>query len=146
MSVVVSRTRARLHLPFHQLDLSVPEVGDPAPPRSSVEILAPDLCGRFLVRVLDGVTVGPSPAWLANRLTHLGMRPINRVVDASNYVMLELGQPNHTYDLARVPGGALRVRWARPGETIRTLDDIERTSRATASSPTVTIASSASPA
>src|SRR5690606_4171022 len=85
-----------------------------------------DLCGRFLVRVLHDVTVGSSPAWLANRLTHLGMRPINSVVDVSNYVMLELGQPNHTYDLAKVPGGALRVRWARDGGTLRTLDDVDR--------------------
>lgn len=118
---------ARLRIPFHQLEPVVPEVGADALGRTSAQILAPDLCGRFLVRVLDDVTVGQSPTWLANRLTLLGMRPINSVVDVSNYVMLELGQPNHTYDLAKVPDGALRVRWAREGETIRTLDDVERT-------------------
>jgi phenylalanyl-tRNA synthetase beta chain len=117
---------ARLRLPFTPLSPVVAEAGAPAGAQASVEIVDRDLCGRFLVRVLHGVSVGPSPRWLANRLTHLGMRPINAVVDASNYVMLELGQPNHTYDLAKVPGGALRVRWAREGETIRTLDDVDR--------------------
>jgi phenylalanyl-tRNA synthetase beta chain len=117
---------ARLGVPFA---VPVPEVGDVAAAlagRASVEIVDPDLCGRFHVRLLDGVSVGTSPPWIANRLTALGMRPINSVVDASNFVMLELGQPNHTYDLAEVPGGALRVRWARPGERIVTLDGVER--------------------
>jgi phenylalanyl-tRNA synthetase beta chain len=118
---------ARLGVPF-TLGASITEaVGPNIDERASVEILAPDLCGRFYARVLDDVTVGESPAWLANRLRALGMRPINSVVDASNYVMLELGLPNHTYDLATLPGGALRVRWARDGETIETLDGVERT-------------------
>src|SRR5205085_8541981 len=69
---------------------------------------------------------GASPSWIAQRLTLAGMRPINNVVDASNYVMLELGQPNHAYDLARLPGRGLRVRMARDGETLVTLDDVER--------------------
>ncbi len=94
---------------------------------SSVTIHAPDLCGRFVARVLSGVTLGASPRWLAQRLIASGMRPINNVVDVSNYVMLELGQPNHAYDLATLPEGAIGVRWARDGETIRTLDDVERT-------------------
>jgi phenylalanyl-tRNA synthetase beta chain len=117
---------ARLRLPFTQLSPKVSETGAAAGSQASVEIVDRDLCGRFLIRVLHDVTVGTSPAWLANRLTHLGMRPINSVVDVSNYVMLELGQPNHTYDLAKVPGGALRVRWAREGEAIRTLDGVDR--------------------
>ena len=66
--------------------------------------------------MLTGVTVGPSPAWLARRLTLAGMRPINNVVDASNYVMLELGQPTHPYDLDRLPGDGLLVRRAGSGE------------------------------
>jgi phenylalanyl-tRNA synthetase beta chain len=118
---------ARMKVPFTQLAPEVTETPGDAAALASVEILAPDLCGRFLVRVLHDVHVGSSPTWLANRLIHLGMRPINSVVDVSNYVMLELGQPNHTYDLAKVEGGALRVRWARDRETIRTLDDVERT-------------------
>jgi phenylalanyl-tRNA synthetase beta chain len=86
-----------------------------------------ELCPRFTVRAITGVKVGPSPPWLARRLVLAGMRPINNVVDASNYVMLELGQPTHPYDLDRLPGHGLVVRRARPGETVTTLDGIERT-------------------
>ncbi len=117
---------ARMRVPFTQLAPVVVEHGQ-MPPGVSVEIVDADLCGRFLVRVLADIVVGESPAWIANRLTHLGMRPINSVVDASNFVMLELGQPSHTYDLNKVTGSSLRVRWARAGETIRTLDEVERT-------------------
>ncbi len=92
----------------------------------SVRVDAPDLCGRFLARVVSGVHLGPSPRWMAQRLLAAGMRPINNVVDVSNYVMLELGQPNHTYDLATLPGGHLGTRWARDGEAIETLDGVER--------------------
>ena len=118
---------ARLDLPFAIPEPQVEVVAGDAASRLSIEILDPDLCGRFHARVIDGVRVEPSPAWIAERLNALGMRPINNVVDASNYVMLELGQPNHTYDLAELPDGALRVRWARDGEAITTLDDVERT-------------------
>ncbi|MGI9622500.1 MAG: phenylalanine--tRNA ligase subunit beta, partial [Acidimicrobiales bacterium] len=93
---------------------------------ASVDIVAPDLCGRFLARVLRNVHIGTSPQWIRHRITALGMRPINTVVDISNYVMLELGQPNHTYDLATVPEGHLRVRRAHQGEQLVTLDGIER--------------------
>jgi len=93
---------------------------------ASVRIDAPDLCGRFNARVLTGLTIGPSPRWMAQRLLAAGMRPINNVVDVSNYVMLELGQPNHTYDLSTLPGGALGVRWAREGERLVTLDGVDR--------------------
>jgi len=92
----------------------------------SVEIIDPSLCGRFVATVLRNVTVGTSPAWMQNRLTQLGMRPINSIVDISNYVMLELGQPNHTFDLATVADGHLRVRRAADGETLVTLDDATR--------------------
>ena len=86
-----------------------------------------ELCPRFTGRVLTGVRVGESPAWLARRLVAAGMRPINNVVDASNYVMLELGQPTHPYDLDRLAGGGLLVRRAGAGETVTTLDGVERT-------------------
>ena len=117
---------ARLGLPFAIPVPAVEEVAGDAASSASVDIVDPDLCGLFHIRVIEGINVEPSPRWIADRLTALGMRPINNVVDASNYVMLELGQPNHTYDLAKVPDGALRVRWARDGETITTLDGIER--------------------
>ena len=117
---------ARLELPFSIPVPEAEEVEGDASSVTSVDIIDPDLCGLFHVRVIEGIRVEPSPRWIADRLTALGMRPINNVVDASNYVMLELGQPNHTYDLDKVPGGQLRVRWAREGETITTLDGIER--------------------
>ena len=115
---------ARLGLPF---TLRQPELAPPGPVEpASVAIDAPDLCGRFVATVIAGVRVGPSPAWLADRLARAGMRPINNVVDASNYVMLELGQPTHPYDAARLGGRGFRVRQARAGETLVTLDDVER--------------------
>jgi len=127
---------ARQGVPFSLPDPAPGEVGDDAPGRLSVEVLDPVLCGRFVARVLDGIAIGPSPRWLANRLTALGMRPINNVVDVSNYVMLELGQPNHTYDLDALAarsgsGAALRVRRAADGETVETLDGVVRTLSAT---------------
>jgi phenylalanyl-tRNA synthetase beta chain len=118
---------ARLGLPFAIPEPQVTEVTGELGATPTVEILDPDLCGRFHVRVIEGVQVQPSPRWVAERLQACGMRPINNVVDASNYVMLELGQPNHTYDLAKVPDAALRVRWARDGEAIETLDGVSRT-------------------
>ncbi|MCC5953023.1 MAG: phenylalanine--tRNA ligase subunit beta [Acidimicrobiia bacterium] len=122
---------ARLRLPFELPTPKPRRAGADAPWGAgrppTVEISAPELCGRFHVRVLEDVVVGSSPAWMAHRLRCAGMRPINSVVDVSNYVMLELGQPNHTYDLDLVSGPGLRVRWANDGERITTLDDAERT-------------------
>jgi phenylalanyl-tRNA synthetase beta chain len=118
----------RLELPF-----TLPE--PPEPPASgwpveevaSASVESPDLCPRLTVSVLRNVTVAPSPAWVAQRLLLAGMRPINNVVDASNYVMLELGQPTHPYDLSLLPGRGLTVRRARQGETVETLDGVQRT-------------------
>jgi phenylalanyl-tRNA synthetase beta chain len=117
---------ARLGSPFQLPEPAVPGKAPAVDDQASVRILDPELCPRFGVRVLRNITMGPSPAWLANRLVAAGMRPINVIVDISNYVMLELGHPNHTYDLDLVPGGALGVRRARAGEVLRTLDDTER--------------------
>ncbi|HEY2999437.1 MAG TPA: phenylalanine--tRNA ligase subunit beta [Acidimicrobiales bacterium] len=117
---------ARLGVPFTLPEPAIEEVAASRLGSVSVEVEAPDLCGRFTARVLTGVTVGESDPAIARRLTLLGMRPINSLVDVSNYVMLELGQPSHPYDLAKVPGGGLRVRRARPGETLVTLDEVER--------------------
>jgi len=93
---------------------------------ASVRVDDTELCPRFTARVLTGITVRPSPDWVARRLTLAGMRPINNVVDASNYVMLELGQPTHPYDLDRLPGHGLLVRRAATGERVTTLDGVER--------------------
>ena len=93
---------------------------------ASAGIDDPDLCGRLTVSALRNVKVGPSPDWVAARLTSAGMRPISNVVDASNLVMLELGQPTHPYDAAHVAGKTLRARRARSGETLETLDGVVR--------------------
>lgn len=97
--------------------------GEPRP--LAVDIVATDRCGRFTATVISGVEVVPSADWMARRLTAAGMRPINNVVDVSNYVMLELNQPNHAYDLATLAGG-FRIRAAADGERITTLDEQER--------------------
>src|SRR5438270_893287 len=114
---------ATLGIPFSLPDMPpVPSGESPA----SVAVKSKDLCPRFTAIILDGVSVGPSPAWLARRLTLAGMRPINNVVDVSNYVMLELGQPNHPYDLSLLPGNGLLVRRGKKSETVTTLDEVER--------------------
>src|SRR4051794_31247761 len=114
---------ARLRLPF-----AVPGPNPVGAPSSAglVQIESTDLCPRFSATVFEGATVEASPAFIAQRLTLAGMRPISNLVDASNYVMLELGQPTHPYDLDKLPGGGLLVRAARPGERLTTLDDVER--------------------
>ncbi len=91
-----------------------------------MEVSAPELCDRFTAAPFGGLTVGPSPTRIVRRLTLAGMRPISNVVDASNYVMLELGQPTHAYDLSRLRGPALLVRAAHPGERLVTLDGVDR--------------------
>ncbi|MGI8557037.1 MAG: phenylalanine--tRNA ligase subunit beta [Solirubrobacteraceae bacterium] len=93
---------------------------------ASVEVACPELCPRFTARLFEGVAVGPSPLWLKQRLTAAGQRPINNVVDITNYVMLLCGQPLHAFDFERVEGGALRVRRAKPGEIVETLDGVGR--------------------
>jgi phenylalanyl-tRNA synthetase beta chain len=118
---------ARLRLPFTVPDPVVELAPAGRIGEVTVDIVDPDLCGRFEARVIAGVQVGPGDPRIAARLTALGMRSINNVVDASNYVMLELGQPNHPYDLAKVAGPGFRVRRARPGEHLITLDDVDRT-------------------
>ena len=117
---------AKQGVPFSHRQISLVESGVPAADLISVSIQDGDLCPRFGARVLTNVTMGASPAWMAQRLAAAGMRPINVIVDISNYVMLELGQPNHTYDLSLLPDGVLGVRRSPGNETLVTLDDQER--------------------
>jgi phenylalanyl-tRNA synthetase beta chain len=119
---------ARLGVPFALPESApgVPVGGPPVDGLASAVVESPALCPRLTVRVATDVTIAPSPRWLARRLILSGMRPINNVVDASNYVMLELGQPTHPYDLDRVGGSGLRVRRARRGERLVTLDGTSR--------------------
>ncbi|HZT40764.1 MAG TPA: phenylalanine--tRNA ligase subunit beta [Chthonomonadaceae bacterium] len=100
--------------------------GGEAEKQTSVTIEAPDLCPRYAARLVRGVKIGPSPAWLQERLEAAGQRPINNVVDVTNYVMLELGQPLHAFDFDKLAGGRIVVRQAREGEALTTLDGQER--------------------
>ncbi len=117
---------ARLGRPVRQPAVANPQ-GQMTSMVASADIADPDLCGRLTVSVLRRVVVGESPAWVRRRLESAGMRPINNVVDASNLVMLELGQPTHPYDANKVAGRTLRARRARAGEMLVTLDGVERT-------------------
>ena len=92
----------------------------------TVRIEDPDRCYRYLGAVVRGVKVGPSPAWLAGRLLSIGARPINNIVDATNYVLFELNQPIHAFDLATLHGSEIGVRAATPKETLQTLDGVQR--------------------
>ncbi len=92
----------------------------------SVEISAPEFCPRYTASIIKGIKIGESPDWLKKRLVIMGMRPINNVVDITNYVMLEYGQPLHAFDLARIAGGKIVVRRAAEGEKFISLDGEER--------------------
>ncbi len=94
---------------------------------ATVEVRCPGLCPRFTARVFENVTIGPSPPWLKARLSAAGQRPINNVVDITNYAMLLTGQPLHAFDLDRVAGARLTVRRATDGEQVQTLDGQTRT-------------------
>lgn len=112
--------------PFLRQDEAVLESGTPASERTSVSVEDPEGCPRYLGRLIDGITVGPSPAWLQARLLALGMRPVNNVVDVTNFVMLECGQPLHAFDFDRLAGGRIVVRSAKAGEEFVTLDGKRR--------------------
>jgi phenylalanyl-tRNA synthetase beta chain len=109
------------------VEVKLNEAADPTTHATRVEIESPELCGRYTARVIRGVKIGPSPAKLRQRLEALGQDPINNVVDATNYVMLELGQPLHAFDFDRLGERRIVVRRARKGEKMRTLDGVERT-------------------
>ncbi|MEY3091533.1 MAG: phenylalanyl-tRNA synthetase beta chain, partial [Actinomycetota bacterium] len=116
---------ARFGVRFTEPSGSVVATG---PARSaSVDIVAGDRCPRFTTVIISGIRVAESPDWMKSRLAAAGMRPINNVVDVSNYVMLETNQPNHAYDFDTLGGGGFRIRVARDGESMITLDGVERT-------------------
>ncbi len=96
--------------------------------RESAKIIVeePELCPRYIARMVKNVKIAPSPAWMRERIRNAGMRPINNLVDITNYVMLEYGQPMHAFDFSCVKDGEIHVRCAREGESIRTLDGTER--------------------
>jgi len=107
-------------------ELDYPEEGPPIAELASVSVEDPDLCRRYTMSIIQGISIGPSPQWLQDRLNRAGVRPINNVVDSTNYVMLEFNQPLHAFDLDKIEDHTIIVRRARPGETLETLDGVTR--------------------
>ena len=117
---IAAFTGGALRLPTVDLH----ETGQPTDAHVSVRIQEPELNPRFAARWFEGVTNGQSPDWMQRRLLAAGMRPISAVVDVTNYVMHELGQPMHAYDASAIPDGQIVVRRARAGETLTTIDHL----------------------
>lgn len=115
---LAAATGKELRLPVIELIESQKDVAELV----SVEIEAPDLCGRYTARVIEGVKVGTSPDWMRKRLEAVGIRSVNNIVDATNYAMMETGQPPHAFDYEKIKQGKIIVRKARPGETIVSID------------------------
>lgn len=115
---LAAATGKKLRIPAVKLKESQKDVVELA----SVEIVEPNLCGRYIARVIESVKVGPSPAWLKKRLEAVGVRSVNNVVDATNYAMLETGQPPHAFDYDKIAGGKIIVRKALAGERIVSID------------------------
>ncbi|MEW6185242.1 MAG: phenylalanine--tRNA ligase subunit beta [Thermodesulfobacteriota bacterium] len=112
--------------PLKAPDTSAAPEGTVTGEKTSVTILAPDFCPRYVARLIKGVTIGPSPAWLRDRLLAVGIRSINNVVDVTNFVLMELGQPLHAFDFDTLSGGRIVVRKAESGEHLTTLDGQDR--------------------
>lgn len=129
MSIIglARETAATFDREFKIPEVVVPEAGGDVNELASVEIENPELCSRFVARAVKNVKIGPSPEWMQKRLKACGIRAINNVVDITNYIMLEYGQPMHAYDLKNVEGSKIIVRNAKEGELLETLDDQPRT-------------------
>jgi phenylalanyl-tRNA synthetase beta chain len=123
---IAREVAAATGLPLSSPDVSVVEAGEEAASIASVVVEDPERCPRYLARLIADVEIRPSPLRTQARLTAAGMRPVSNVVDATNYVMLELGQPMHPFDLERLGGRGIVVRRARAGERLVTLDDVQR--------------------
>ncbi|MFC1603918.1 phenylalanine--tRNA ligase subunit beta [Planctomycetota bacterium] len=115
---LAAATGAELIMPKIELDESEKDAAELA----GVEIEEPELCGRYTARVIEGVKIGPSPAWLRKRLEAIGMRSVSNVVDATNYAMMETGQPPHAFDYDKIAQGRIIVRKAKAGERIVSID------------------------
>jgi len=119
---VAALTGKEIRLP----EVSYNEAGSDIDQQVSVEIKAPDLCPRYCASLITGLKVAPSPGWMQQRLLACGMRPINNIVDVANYVMLEYGEPLHTFNYHQMRGKKIIVRRADEGETMVTLDGVKR--------------------
>jgi len=115
-------TGQKVHIP----EVNYPETEIPVDEKVSVEIQAPDLCPRYCASLITGIKIKPSPRWMQDRLAASDMRPINNIVDISNYVMLEYGQPLHTFDYDKILDKKIIVRRANKGEEITSLDGVKR--------------------
>ena len=123
---IARETAATFKKTFRLPEISLKENADNAAGYISVEIKDTDFCSRYAARIVKNVKIGPSPKWIKDRLRAAGIRPINNIVDITNYVMLEYGQPMHAFDLKNIKGNKIIVRRAYEGEIIKTLDDNER--------------------
>jgi phenylalanyl-tRNA synthetase beta chain len=123
---VAREVAALTGVPVREPSLDYAEDAPPIKGRASVDIHARDLCRRYVATLVTGIRLGPSPAWIQERLVALGQRPINNVVDVTNYVMLELGQPLHAFDYDRITGRHIIVRRGDDDERFTTLDNEER--------------------
>ncbi len=124
---VAREVGAVLGVPYRMPDIRIKNAkGNVKDYLKNITIEKPDKCFRYLIRVIDNINIKPSPQWMQKRLIQAGMRPINNIVDITNYVMLELGQPMHAFDLEKVAGREIIVRNAKDGERIVTLDGKER--------------------
>lgn len=123
---VARELAAMLNLPLKPFEVSVTETERDINEFAKVQIDAPDLCPRYSARLVLGVTVDESPNWLKRRLEACGIRPINNIVDITNYVLFELGQPLHAFDFDTLHGRQIIVRRAKEGEFIYTLDEVRR--------------------
>jgi phenylalanyl-tRNA synthetase beta chain len=119
---VAALTHQRMKYPL----VSLPETGETIHQKTSVTLLDPDLCPRYVARMIEGVKVGPSPSWMRDRLEKVGIRSINNVVDVTNFVMMECGQPLHAFDFELLEEGRVVVRRAQEGEEFVTLDGVMR--------------------
>ncbi len=123
---IARESAATFGVEFKKPEIKIEERGDSAHERASVEIKAPGLCSRYAARIVKDVKIEPSPRWMKERLKAAGVRPINNIVDITNYVMLELGQPMHAFDLEYLKGRKIIVRNAADGEKMQTLDGQDR--------------------
>ncbi len=118
---------AILGLPIKSPEIRFPEFDPPIDEQAEITVSDPQGCPRYAARLVRGVKIAPSPLWMTDRLRACEVRPINNVVDVTNYVLMECGQPLHAFDFTRLAGGRIDVRCARPGERFTTLDGQERT-------------------
>src|ERR1700733_11826030 len=117
---------ALLNRPFNELKYSAVESATTTASAASVQIDSPQLCPHYTARILRNVKIQPAPQWMQQRLAAIGLRPINNIVDVTNYVMFELGQPLHAFDFDKLAGQKIIVRNAKSGESIVSIDGHER--------------------